>query len=99
MRNSLLFLKQALLGGSSARAIAVLLILLLSPAIGAPGSVDPSFSFGRGTGVVRALHLEQNGSIYVGGDFDQIGTAARDGLARITSTGTIDPAFNPPAIG
>lgn len=79
----------------------LLFVLALIPRVllGAPGELDPTFSFGGGTGVVRAVLPVPGVGIYIGGDFDSIGPAARDGVARLTSAGDVDPAFVPPVLG
>ncbi|MFN9940583.1 MAG: delta-60 repeat domain-containing protein, partial [bacterium] len=63
----------------------------------ADGSVDGSFlslnNFANGR--VRALVLQPDGKILIGGDFTQYGNVARNRLARLNADGTLDLAFNP----
>jgi uncharacterized delta-60 repeat protein len=63
----------------------------------ADGTVDPSWN-AAGTGpnnAVQALALEADGRLLIGGSFTNIGGTARPYLARLTTTGTLDPSFVP----
>ncbi|MBA4371848.1 MAG: hypothetical protein C0402_03185, partial [Thermodesulfovibrio sp.] len=44
---------------------------------------------------VKSIALAADGSFFVGGDFTQIGAASRPYIARLKSTGALDPAFDP----
>jgi Bacterial Ig-like domain (group 3)/Cadherin-like beta sandwich domain/Domain of unknown function (DUF5122) beta-propeller len=49
---------------------------------------------------VNAFALDATGSVYVGGDFFNIGGLARTGIARLSvSTGTVDPVWSPNGFG
>lgn len=59
------------------------------------GSLDTTFNPGTGVqGIVKAIRVEADGRILVGGHFFSINGTLRSGLARLTSTGTVDPSFN-----
>jgi uncharacterized delta-60 repeat protein len=59
------------------------------------GALDAGFAAsGRPSGTVRALALQADGNILVGGDFTGVGSAAAGRLARLLPTGALDPAFN-----
>ena len=67
----------------------------LKPALPA-GSLDPSFHPGAGAGNdIRALALQSDGRILVGGRFSTFDGAAIHGLARLAVTGQLDTNFNP----
>ncbi len=63
-------------------------------------SVDTSFSPGA-NGQVRALALQADGKIVVGGDFtafaEGIGVTAHSHIARLNADGSLDRDFNPGA--
>lgn len=52
-------------------------------------------------GTVRALAVDGQDNIYVGGDFNTVGGAARRGIARLSGidTGQADPLWNPSITG
>jgi uncharacterized repeat protein (TIGR01451 family)/uncharacterized delta-60 repeat protein len=63
--------------------------------LNANGSLDLSFNAGTGpNGAVRAVAMHTNGTVLVGGDFTQVAGVSRSRLARLSSTGTVDIAFN-----
>lgn len=43
---------------------------------------------------VNALSLDGGGNLYAGGDFDHMGSFAREGIARILSNGVVDPGWD-----
>ncbi len=43
---------------------------------------------------VRALAVQQDGKIFIGGDFSQVGGINRAGIARLNADGTLDATFN-----
>lgn len=47
---------------------------------------------------VRAIALQPDGRVVVGGSFTYIGMIEMDGLARLASDGTIDTGFTPPPL-
>ena len=69
------------------------------------GRLDPSFNgvvqgattgfTGLGIGEVRQVVPQPDGKILIGGDVVSFNDVARRGIARLTSTGAIDAAFNP----
>ncbi|HVT72266.1 MAG TPA: Calx-beta domain-containing protein [Lacunisphaera sp.] len=68
------------------------------------GGLDPAFDAGMGPdGSVNVVRIQADGRILVGGSFSNYttngGAGARGGLARLTSTGALDAAFVPSAIG
>lgn len=46
-------------------------------------------------GPVNALGLQPDGNIVIGGMFTSVRGVARNYVARITSSGLLDPSFNP----
>lgn len=59
------------------------------------GSVDHGFNVGSGvSGFIRAVALQPDGKVLVGGYFDAINGVARFGIARLMTNGTVDPEFN-----
>jgi uncharacterized delta-60 repeat protein len=60
------------------------------------GTLDPSFDPGTGPdNYIRALALDSAGNIYAGGQFETFNGLPRVGLAKLSPTGAVDPAFNP----
>lgn len=60
------------------------------------GSVDTAFNQGPGVnGVVRALALQSDGKIVIGGAFSSVYGASRNSIARLNTNGTVDVSFNP----
>ena len=58
------------------------------------GSLDLSFNPGAGLeGAVRALVLQPDGRLIVGGSFTNVQGVARSYLARLNSDGSLDPSF------
>ncbi len=67
------------------------------------GSLDPSFNPGA-NGIVRALVVQPDGKILVGGQFTMLGgggtgTTPRNYLGRLNADGSLDASFNPGANG
>ena len=64
-----------------------------------PGSVDVSFNVGNGlhgaNGAVRAVALQPDGKVIIGGQFTEVGGVVRRGFARVNPNGTVDTAFGP----
>jgi len=55
-------------------------------------------SFGTGTGAngpIRAMVVQTDGKILVGGEFTSINGTARNRIARLNSDGSLDTTFNP----
>jgi uncharacterized delta-60 repeat protein len=65
--------------------------------LNADGSIDPGFNPGIDDDSeewrVQAVALQADGRILVGGAFFSLGGASRDNLARLESSGAIDPTF------
>ncbi len=58
------------------------------------GSVDTTFDVGTGpSGTVRAIALQPDGKILIGGSFTDVNGTARGRLARVTSSGSVDTSF------
>lgn len=72
--------------------------------LNADGSLDQSFkslvfSTPNNGGTIRAVTVQADGKILVGGAFKDLNAATRPGLARLNADGTVDPTFNPPTSG
>lgn len=60
------------------------------------GNLDTTFDEGSGfNGIVRAIALQPDGKIIVGGEFTQYNGVARMRLARLEADGTLDTSFDP----
>lgn len=63
------------------------------------GTTDANFNDGQGaTGsnaIIRALAVQVNGDVIVGGDFTSFDGVTHNHLARLNVDGSIDPTFNP----
>ena len=66
------------------------------------GSLDPTFSSANAasavvtsTVVVTCIAIQANGSIIISGQFSTIDGQARPAVARLSSSGTLDPGFIP----
>ncbi len=60
------------------------------------GTLDASFNPGTGAdGNVRALALQADSRIVLGGSFRNVNGVSRNKLARVDSAGALDAAFNP----
>jgi uncharacterized delta-60 repeat protein len=66
--------------------------------LNASGDLDTTFASGQGAnGAIRAMLVQTDGKIVVGGDFTEFDGTARNRLARLNSNGTLDTSFNPGA--
>ncbi|NLH74795.1 MAG: PKD domain-containing protein [Verrucomicrobia bacterium] len=66
--------------------------------LNADGSVHDGFKPGLGPdGRVRAIAVQPDGAILIGGDFNSVVGAPRVGIARLTSDGMVDQTFDPGA--
>jgi len=64
--------------------------------LNADGSLDTSFAPGSGANnVVRAIAVQADGNILIGGDFTLVNGAARNRLARLKPDGSVDSSFSP----
>jgi len=62
------------------------------------GTVDVTFNPGTGAnGPVRAVALQPDGKVLIGGDFTLVNGVARFRIARLNTNGTVDATFNPGA--
>ena len=60
------------------------------------GTVDTTFDSSVGaSNAVRALSLQSDGKILIGGEFTTYNGTARNKIARLTSAGALDTTFNP----
>ena len=82
---------------------AALLILGSSAPAGAQtaGQVDPTFDAGIvdsgfGSSSIRAVALQPDGKILVGGFFTTVGGVSRHGIARLNADGSVDGTFAAP---
>ncbi len=67
-------------------------VLRLTPS----GAVDPSFTAAAVEGgLINTLTLQSDGAVIVAGSFARIGGQSVARLARLTSTGAVDPNFAP----
>lgn len=63
--------------------------------LNADGSVDSTFEPGAGANdTVRALVVQGDGRIVIGGQFTSVGGAARSGIARLNADGSLDTSFS-----
>lgn len=64
--------------------------------LNADGTLDDTFNPGTGPNdAVRCIGIQSSGAIVIGGAFGAVGSTNRSGIARLTTTGTLDTAFNP----
>jgi len=64
------------------------------------GRLDPTFDPGAGTdGTVYAVRVQSDGRVLIGGEFSQVNLVPRRNLARLTSSGALDPDFDPGSTG
>jgi uncharacterized delta-60 repeat protein len=60
------------------------------------GSLDQTFAAGEGANApIRALVVQSDGKLLVGGEFTTFDGVARNRIARLNSNGTLDTTFNP----
>lgn len=60
------------------------------------GSVDASFNVGTGPNKpVRAMALQDDGKILIGGDFTSVNGTNRNYVARLNANGSLDLSFDP----
>jgi uncharacterized delta-60 repeat protein len=66
--------------------------------LNADGSLDTAFSTSHGSGAdntVRAVAVQPDGRVVIGGDFTHVDGVARNYLARLNADGSLDTSFNP----
>ncbi|MDX1952132.1 MAG: Calx-beta domain-containing protein [Verrucomicrobiota bacterium] len=60
------------------------------------GTIDTNFNAGLGVaGTVRAIKLQPDGKILIGGLFNSVSDVPFNSIARLESTGALDSTFNP----
>ena len=70
--------------------------LSLFPVSDLPGALDYRFDARMGTNsMVRAVALQNDGKVLIGGSFSSAGGIARSGIARLAADGSLDESFNP----
>jgi uncharacterized delta-60 repeat protein len=63
--------------------------------INADGTIDPTFNVGSGfDGNVTALEVDEDGKVYVGGEFTTYNGETRNYFVRLNSDGSLDNDFN-----
>ncbi len=67
--------------------------------VAAPGRIDPAFSDAELDGMVRALAVQPDGKIIIGGAFTALGDQPRARLARLNADGSLDAGFTAAADG
>jgi uncharacterized delta-60 repeat protein len=70
--------------------------------LNANGTLDTSFNAGSGVRTdaafgfrVKAIAMQKDGKILIGGDFGSVNGATHNGLARLNSNGSLDTSFDP----
>jgi uncharacterized delta-60 repeat protein len=64
--------------------------------LNANGSLDNTFDPGGGSnGGVKALALQSNGKVVIGGDFTTVNGTNRNHIARLNTDGSLDSSFDP----
>jgi uncharacterized delta-60 repeat protein len=79
-------------------AVSVLLCggVLCNNSSAAPGEVDLSFDTGSGVnGGVKAMAIQPDGRLIIGGEFTRVKGLARTSLARLNADGSGDASFTP----
>lgn len=60
---------------------------------------DPSFANAGVNGTVKAIAVQPDGKVLIGGSFTSVSSTIRNRIARLNSDGTLDATFNPDADG
>jgi len=76
-------------------ASAVCAALAPLPGFAAPGDLDPSFDADIASGVVRAMAVQPDGRLVIGGNFTTVAGQTRNRVARLETDGSLDGGFNP----
>jgi uncharacterized delta-60 repeat protein len=66
--------------------------------LNADGSLDSAFSTSQGSGAdapVRAVEVQNDGKVIIGGDFQHVDGVPRNYLARLNADGSLDTTFDP----
>ena len=60
------------------------------------GALDRSFDVGSGAnGSIRAMTIQKDGRILIGGTFTSVNNAPLNNIARLGASGSLDATFNP----
>jgi uncharacterized delta-60 repeat protein len=67
--------------------------------LNANGSLDTSFDPGTGAdpAVVRAVAVQPDGQVFIGGNFTKVNNMTRNRIARLSALGAVDTGFDPGA--
>lgn len=90
-------MKESKWSATHVRAASLLLLtgVLTNNSFAAPGDVDLSFDPGSGiNGEVKAMALQSDGKLIVGGRFTAVSGLARQSIARLNPDGSGDPTFD-----
>ena len=64
------------------------------------GTLDPTFDVGTGpSNTVHVILVDDQGRIYIGGDFNYVDGTPRNELARLLPDGALDLGYGPPTTG
>ena len=92
-----MLMKESKWSATHIRAVSLLLLVaaFANRSLAAPGDVDRTFDPGSGVnGEVKAMALQADGKLLVGGGFTTVKGLPRFGLARLNADGSGDPAFD-----
>jgi uncharacterized delta-60 repeat protein len=67
--------------------------------VAAPGRLDPAFPDAQINAIVRALAVQADGKILIGGAFTALGDTSHERIARLNADGSLDPTFTASADG
>ncbi|MFZ1331193.1 MAG: delta-60 repeat domain-containing protein, partial [Flavobacteriales bacterium] len=60
------------------------------------GTIDPSFNaFSGSSGAIKALAVQPDGKVLIGGYFNTVQGVGRKSIARLNADGSLDTSFNP----
>ncbi len=68
--------------------------LAIDQSVAAPGDLDPVFNSSANK-TVRAIAVQPDGKIFIGGDFTSVNGVAREHVARLNADGSLDTSFDP----
>lgn len=73
---------------------------ILTFATGLPGTIDFAFDFSNGSdGEIYCSATQDDGSVFIGGEFHDVGGVSRFRFARIQPDGLLDAGYLPPSFG
>jgi hypothetical protein len=74
----------------------LLVVAITTHSVAQPGTLDMSFDPGEGADFgVRAITIQSESHILIGGDFGEFNGTKRDGFARLLWDGSLDAGFQP----